>query len=230
MCRPMCAARPVRDAPGLLLGKLPVSSAECRRTGGRSGGRSGRGPRRAGARRGAYGRVVVLGDPLRGLDGRRGTVAAAGAAGAVGRRPGVRPVRAHRAPGPGVAGDDARCGACGLLRGLPDPQRVDPGPGRRTAPGPGVGHGGSFTGGSGSDGFYRGGLLARERRRGHRDRELSARASWGFLAHPELAEPGQTWLDGEPWTGWANWGLADQVAALAWVRDNVAESAVTRGT
>ncbi len=83
-------------------------------------------------------------------------------------------------------------------------------------------HGGSFTGGSGSDGFYRGGLLARER-----DVvvvTINYRLGLlGFLAHPALAEEGQTWLDGAPWTGWANWGLADQVAALDWVRDHVAD-------
>jgi len=83
-------------------------------------------------------------------------------------------------------------------------------------------HGGSFTGGSGSDGFYRGGLLAREQ-----DVVVVTcnyrLGALGFLAHPDLAEDGQTWLDGTPWTGWGNWGLADQVAVLAWVRDHVAD-------
>ena len=44
----------------------------------------------------------------------------------------------------------------------------------------------------------------------------------GFLAHPALADEGQTWLDGERWAGFGNWGLADQVAALRWVRDHIA--------
>ncbi len=82
-------------------------------------------------------------------------------------------------------------------------------------------HGGSFTGGSGSDGFYRGGLLARE----HDVVVVTINyrlGALGFLGHPALAEEGQTWLDGSAWTGWANWGVADQVAALAWVRDHVA--------
>jgi para-nitrobenzyl esterase len=83
-------------------------------------------------------------------------------------------------------------------------------------------HGGSFTGGSGSDGFYRGGLLARE----HDVVVVTINyrlGMLGFLAHPALAEPGQTLPDGTPWTGWANWGLADQVGALGWVRDHVAD-------
>ena len=82
-------------------------------------------------------------------------------------------------------------------------------------------HGGSFTGGSGSGGFYRGGLLARE----HDVVVVTVNyrlGLLGFLGHPALGEPGQTWLDGMPWEGWANWGVADQVAALAWVRDHIA--------
>jgi para-nitrobenzyl esterase len=82
-------------------------------------------------------------------------------------------------------------------------------------------HGGSFTGGSGSGGFYRGGVLARE----HDVVVVTVNyrlGLLGFLGHPALAEPGQTWLDGVPWDGWANWGVADQVAALAWVRDHIA--------
>ena len=45
----------------------------------------------------------------------------------------------------------------------------------------------------------------------------------GFLAHPVLEDAGQTWLDGEEWSGFGNWGLADQVAALTWVREHIAD-------
>ena len=83
-------------------------------------------------------------------------------------------------------------------------------------------HGGSFMTGSGSSGLYRGGLLARE------GDVVVVTVNYrlgllGFLAHPALAESGSTWLDGSPWSGSGNWGLADQVAALAWVRDHIAD-------
>lgn len=82
-------------------------------------------------------------------------------------------------------------------------------------------HGGSFMTGSGSGGLYRGGRLARAH-----DVvvvTINYRLGFlGFLSHPALADPGHTWLDGRPWTGTGNWGLADQVAALAWVRDHIA--------
>ena len=83
-------------------------------------------------------------------------------------------------------------------------------------------HGGSFLSGSGSGILYRGGLLARE------GDVVVVTVNYrlgllGFLAHPALADDGQPWLDGAPWSGTGNWGLADQVAALCWVRDNIAE-------
>lgn len=82
-------------------------------------------------------------------------------------------------------------------------------------------HGGSFMTGSGSGGLYRGGLLARE----HDVVVVTINyrlGLLGFLAHPAFDEPGQSWLDGDEWTGVGNWGLADQIAALAWVRDHIA--------
>ena len=81
-------------------------------------------------------------------------------------------------------------------------------------------HGGSFMTGTGSSGLYRGGELSRD------GDVVVVTINYrlgllGFLAHPALAESGQTWLDGQEWTGFGNWGLADQVAALAWVRDHI---------
>ena len=81
-------------------------------------------------------------------------------------------------------------------------------------------HGGSFMTGTGSSGLYRGGVLARE------GDVVVVTINYrlgllGFLAHPMLADEGQTWLDGRQWSGCGNWGLADQVAALAWVREHI---------
>jgi len=83
-------------------------------------------------------------------------------------------------------------------------------------------HGGSFMTGTGSSGLYRGGVLASEG-----DVvvvTLNYRLGLlGFLAHPSLEDEGQTWLDGQDWSGCGNWGLADQVAALAWVREHIGD-------
>lgn len=83
-------------------------------------------------------------------------------------------------------------------------------------------HGGSFVSGSGAGSLYRGGMLAREQ-----DLvvvTINYRLGiLGFLAHPALADPDQTWLEGRPWSGFGNWGLADQMAALSWVQDHVAD-------
>jgi para-nitrobenzyl esterase len=73
-------------------------------------------------------------------------------------------------------------------------------------------HGGGFTSGSGSVFLYRGGELVRN---GNAvvvtiNYRLGA---LGFLGHRDLADP-----DGLV----GNWGLQDQLAALRWVRDNIA--------
>ena len=83
-------------------------------------------------------------------------------------------------------------------------------------------HGGGFTSGSGAGALYRSGLLAR-------DADVVVvtcnyrLGALGFLAHPALADDvaDEPWRGGPAWRGWGNWGLADQVAVLAWVRDNV---------
>jgi para-nitrobenzyl esterase len=73
-------------------------------------------------------------------------------------------------------------------------------------------HGGGFTSGSGSVFLYRGGNLVR-----NGDAVVVTinyrLGALGFLGHRELSEP-----DGLV----GNWGLHDQVAALRWVRDNIA--------
>lgn len=82
-------------------------------------------------------------------------------------------------------------------------------------------HGGGFTTGSGAGNLYRGGIMARES-----DVVMVTfnyrLGALGFLAHPALSDAGRPWLGGESWSGFGNWGLADQVAALVWVRDHIA--------
>jgi para-nitrobenzyl esterase len=73
-------------------------------------------------------------------------------------------------------------------------------------------HGGGFTSGSGSVFLYRGGNLVR-----NGDAVVVTinyrLGALGFLGHRQLDDP-----DGLV----GNWGLADQVAALTWVRENIA--------
>ena len=73
-------------------------------------------------------------------------------------------------------------------------------------------HGGGFTSGSGSVFLYRGGNLVR-----NGDAVVVTMnyrlGALGFLGHRDLAGP-----DGLV----GNWGIHDQLAALAWVRDNIA--------
>ncbi|MBV8462950.1 MAG: carboxylesterase family protein, partial [Acidimicrobiales bacterium] len=81
-------------------------------------------------------------------------------------------------------------------------------------------HGGSFVSGSGSSVLYRASLLSAEQD------VVVVTVNYrlgllGFLAHPALADEGEPWLDGRPWTGWGNWGIADQVTALRWVQQNI---------
>src|SRR5262249_19100970 len=103
----------------------------------------------------------------------------------------------------------------------PQPQSEDcltlnvwaPAAGGGPPPGVGVIHGGSFTGGSGSAAIYDGAALAR---RGVVVVTLNYRLGrFGFFAHPALARerPGELK---------ANYGLMDQIAALQWVRRNIA--------
>jgi para-nitrobenzyl esterase len=74
-------------------------------------------------------------------------------------------------------------------------------------------HGGGFTTGSSSFLLYRGGDLAR-----HGDVVVVTinyrLGALGFLGHRAVGEPGAAAV--------GNWGLMDQVAALEWVRDNIA--------
>lgn len=74
-------------------------------------------------------------------------------------------------------------------------------------------HGGSFVWGAGSDPLYDGAALAR---RGAVVVSINYRLGiFGYLAHPELSAESPDGVSG-------NYGLLDQIAALAWVRDNIA--------
>jgi len=74
-------------------------------------------------------------------------------------------------------------------------------------------HGGDHTDGSGSDPFYQGNALPE---RGCVLVTVNYRLGlFGFLAHPELTSESPDQVSG-------NYGLLDQIAALEWVRDNIA--------
>lgn len=92
---------------------------------------------------------------------------------------------------------------------LPDVPTAQPGQGRPVMV---FIHGGGFTSGSGSVFLYRGGQLVR-----NGDAVVVTvnyrLGALGFLGHRDLADP-----DGLV----GNWGLQDQLAALRWVRDNIA--------
>jgi para-nitrobenzyl esterase len=82
-------------------------------------------------------------------------------------------------------------------------------------------HGGGFNSGTGAGDLYRGGTLARE------GNVVVVTINYrlgalGFLAHPALRPSSGPWAGGEDWVGSGNWGIADQIAALVWVRDNIA--------
>lgn len=74
-------------------------------------------------------------------------------------------------------------------------------------------HGGDHTDGAGSEPFYAGNALPE---RGCVLVTINYRLGlFGFLAHPELCDESADGVSG-------NYGLLDQIAALRWVRDNIA--------
>jgi para-nitrobenzyl esterase len=74
-------------------------------------------------------------------------------------------------------------------------------------------HGGSFTWGAGSEVLYDGAALAR---RGAIVVSINYRLGvFGYLAHPELSAESPGGISG-------NYGLLDQIAALEWVKRNIA--------
>ncbi len=73
-------------------------------------------------------------------------------------------------------------------------------------------HGGGFTTGTGSSALFAGGRLAAK---GVVVVTINYRlGALGLLAHPDL-------VNGDD-PGWGNWSLRDQIAALEWVRENIA--------
>ena len=74
-------------------------------------------------------------------------------------------------------------------------------------------HGGAFLGGMGHDSLYLGGPMAS---RGVIVVTINYRLGvLGFLAHPELSKESEQGVSG-------NYGLLDQIAALRWIRENIA--------
>ncbi len=133
---------------------------------------------------------------------------------------------------PGPIAPQARVAGALAMAGEPDEQSEDcltlnvwtPGVGGGRRPVMVWVHGGGFTGGSGAGNLYRGAALAG----GHDVVVVTINyrlGALGFLAHPLLgaASRGRPWAGGRPWRGFGNWGLADQVAALAWVKDSIGE-------
>ena len=81
-------------------------------------------------------------------------------------------------------------------------------------------HGGSFLAGSGASGLYRGEVLAQA------FDVVVVTINYrlgvlGFLAHPALGTDRESWFGDRTWNGIGNWGLADQIAALRWVRHHI---------
>lgn len=74
-------------------------------------------------------------------------------------------------------------------------------------------HGGAFTSGSGTVPLYNGEAMARK---GVVFVTINYRLGiWGFLAHPELSAESELGVSG-------NYGILDQIAALHWVKENIA--------
>ncbi|MHB8245069.1 MAG: carboxylesterase/lipase family protein [Acidimicrobiales bacterium] len=75
-------------------------------------------------------------------------------------------------------------------------------------------HGGGYVSGSATSSLYAGDRLAQQ---GVVLVTVNYRlGALGWLAHPSLADPDM------PEAGFGNWGLQDQIAALEWVRSNIA--------